>query len=265
MLTLASQLTDTLPVDATGFRPDAMQDASLDDVRRYPLLLGNRSVQAGELFAISGHPGDAHWRLEGDAHAVHRLGDGMSAGRIETAQTIGRHAGAGMRGGELSIGGSAGDWLGAEMRGGAIVVAGDAGARVGGAYHGDKLGMRGGVIHVRGAAGDELGAAMRRGMIIVEGDSGRLAGYGMRAGTILVFGTCGPLAGAGMVRGSIALFGERLDLPPTFRRACRVSPTWLGVMRQQLGVQTAGKIPAEVELYHGDLLTGGRGEILLPP
>lgn len=264
MLTFQLKQETSLPIDATGFLPETCD--SLEKASRFPLWVGNQRVDAADLFTIRGEPADRHWRLEGGGRQIHHLGDGMSAGRITVAGDIGRHAGARMKGGQVVVHGAAGDLLGAEMRGGQITTDGDAGHSVGGAYPGSRLGMRGGAIVVHGRVGDNAGEAMRRGLVVVAGAAGSLAGYRMRAGTILVLGECGPQAGLEMQRGSLGLLGaDRTALPRSFRRACRVAPQVLALLRSHIETITDAslgrRIPHEVDLYNGDLLHGGRGEV----
>jgi formylmethanofuran dehydrogenase subunit C len=139
---------------------------------------------------------------------------------------------------------------------------------VGGAYRGSARGMTGGTILVNGNAGNEIGHAMRRGLIVIGGSAQDLVGMGMLAGSIIVFGKCGVRHGAGMVRGTIALMGEEPYTPlPTFHRACRCTPQILGLIDRTLQAHAFPSPLAlrhqPVELYNGDFLEGGRGELLL--
>jgi formylmethanofuran dehydrogenase subunit C len=109
---------------------------------------------------------------------------------------------------------------------------------------------------------------MRRGLIAVGGLAGDLAGFNMLAGTILFLKGTGIRHGAGMKRGTLAFFGDhRPELLPTFRRACRLQPQILPLVFQQLrrhGFPFPEQlIAAEVDVYNGDLVAGGRGEILI--
>lgn len=263
-LELVYESNETLPVELEGFTPDALRGQSLDEVKRHRAQVGNTTVEVGELFTVSGDAGDLDWRFRGDLSGVHYLGAGMQEGKIEVEGAVGRHAGARMRGGELSVRGAAGDWLGSEMRGGRIEVTGDVGNLVGAAYRGSPRGMRGGAILVRGSAGDEVGHTQRRGWITIAGDCGQLAGYRMKAGTLFVLGRCGKRPGAEMTRGTLGLFGtEPATLLPTFRHACQIAPQFLGLMAGELA-KLGYQAPTTVNLWNGDLLTGGRGEVLLP-
>jgi hypothetical protein len=71
-----------------------------------------------------------------------------------------------------------------------------------------------------------------------------------------------------MTAGTIGLFGDqRPELLPTFRRATTYRPLFLQLVFQQLkALQFAiddGLADAPLDIYHGDFLEGGRGEILL--
>ena len=149
-----------------------------------------------------------------------------------------------------------------------IQVRGSAGHLVGAAYRGSQRGMLGGTIVISGSVGNELGHTMRRGLIAVAGDAGDLIGFNMLAGTILVFGRVGIRHGAGMKRGTIGLLGdERPELLSTFRYACQFQPQAMNLVMRE--VQRFGiTVPKEIQLngyqlFNGDLIEGGRGEILL--
>ena len=72
-----------------------------------------------------------------------------------------------------------------------------------------------------------------------------------------------------MRRGTIGLFGsEPVPLLPSFRHACRCRLEILRLIDRLLQTYEF-PLPTPlgdttVDLYHGDLLEGGRGEILLP-
>jgi formylmethanofuran dehydrogenase subunit C len=164
--------------------------------------------------------------------------------------------------------GDASDWVGGEMHGGLIHVRGKAGHLVGSAYRGSAKGMTKGTILIGGAAGNEIGHSMRRGLIAVGGDIGDLAGLNMLAGSIVLFGNSGIRHGAGMKRGTIAFLGPTAPpLLPTFRRACRYRPEVLQLIYRQLR-RHEFRIPDELftcayDLFNGDFLAGGRGELLI--
>lgn len=266
MLRLRLKQSAKLPIDARAWSPATCPDAR--SAAHHALRVGNQEAPAGDLFTITDEPGAADtWRLEGDLSRFHRLGYAMPAGAITVDGPVGRHCGARLRGGQLTIQGAAGDYLGAGLRSGQIRVHGDAGPNVGGAYPGEKFGMRGGEIVVFGNAGDQAGQAMRRGLLAVLGACGRQAGYRMRAGTLLVMGPAGREVGVQMLRGTIALFGDQApELPPVFRRTCRLQPVACRLLGRQLaelaGPAAIQHFPSTIDLYHGDILRGGRGEVM---
>ena len=72
-----------------------------------------------------------------------------------------------------------------------------------------------------------------------------------------------------MRRGTLAFLGsERPELLPSFCYACRYQPDMLRLLLRRLG-QLGMDIPetlveSEFDLFHGDLIEGGRGEVLMP-
>jgi formylmethanofuran dehydrogenase subunit C len=130
--------------------------------------------------------------------------------------------------------------------------------------------MTGGEILIGGDAGNEIGHTLRRGLIAIGGSCGDAAGFNMLAGTILVFGSSGIRHGAGMKRGTIVLAGEKPPTPlPTFRRACRCQPVALrliaAALRRAAFAADLDRLLVPFELFNGDFLEGGRGELFLRP
>ncbi len=258
----------SIPVELEGLTPSAVRDKALEEIRRMEIFHGKEKLPVGELFEVSGDPADERIEFEGDLSGVHWIGAGMDCGEIRVAGSAGRHVGSEMTGGSILVEGDVSDWLGGQMHRGRIEVLGHAGHAVGAAYRGSPRGMTGGTILVHRPAGNEIGHSMRRGLIAV-GGAADAAGVDMIAGTILVFGPSGIRHGANMRRGTIGLFGHpRPPLLPTFRRACRLRPVFLMAMlrflRQQAYPVPENLADAEWELFHGDLVALGRGEILLP-
>ena len=205
-----------VPLEVDGIVPNVLGGLSLKEIERLEVQHGNERLPLAEAFLATGNASDGRLEFSGDLAGVHRIGAGMTAGRIDVAGTAGRHVGSQMTGGEIHIaGGSAGDWLGAEMHGGSIQVRGDAGNLVGSAYRGSPRGMTGGTIVVVGNVGDECGHTLRRGLIAVGGSCGDFAGINMIAGSVAVFGECGARVGAAMRRGTIAAC-----LAPRHRGCC---------------------------------------------
>ena len=268
-LTLTYTAATNVPVEVEGITPDVLRDKSNAEIEKLPIYHGNREAALGDFFKVVGDASDEQIIFEGDVAGVHWIGAKMKSGRIHVPGNAGRHVGSEMSGGEITIDGHAGDWAGGEMQGGLLRVRGDAGHLVGAAYRGSPRGMTGGTILVHGRAGNEVGLTMRRGLIAVGGGCGDLVAFNMLAGSIFIFGECGIRPGAEMHRGTIGLFGENPPkLLPSFRFACRFRPPMmplLGAELRGLGFPIEDRFAAgEMNLYHGDLVSLGRGEVLLP-
>lgn len=268
-LTLQYTAQTELPVEIEGFTPGFAMGKTPGELAGFLAYHGNERLPLGDLFALSGDPADGQLVFAGDLRGVHWIGAGMASGAIRVEGSAGRHVGSEMTGGCIDVEGDAGDWVGAEMHDGLIRVRGSAGDSIGSAYRGSPRGMTGGTILIDGDVGDEVGHSMRRGFIAVGGSAGDHVAVNMLAGSILVFGPCGIRPGAGMRRGTIALLGE--DPPglllPTFRRGCRFRPDFLKLyLRSLRGHGFAfdhALLDVELTLHHGDLLTIGKGEILV--
>lgn len=267
-LTLRWKAATSLPVEADGFRPEALARLDVAEISQLPVPLGNSTVPLGDLFSIEGEAGDGHLVVEGDLRCVSRLGQGMGSGQIEVRGDVGPHLGAGMLGGRIDVHGSAGDWAGAEMRGGLLHVRGRAGDWLGAAYPGSRVGMRDGLILVDASAGDHVGVAMRRGLVAVGGRMGDGVGRGMIAGSIFGFGGVGRGLGLGMKRGTIALFGSaRPELLSTFapsghHRAPFVALYLKTLQAEHFAMAFVGMRDTFAR-WNGDLAEGGQGEVLV--
>ncbi|WP_425614701.1 formylmethanofuran dehydrogenase subunit C [Anatilimnocola sp. NA78] len=258
----------SVPLEVAGITPDLLRAKSLAQIEQLEVLHGNRKQPLAEFFHVKGTADDEHHHWSGDLAGIHWLGAKMKSGRIEVNGNIGRHLGSELRGGQIHVQGNASDWLGAEMHGGLIHVRGHAAESVGAAYRGSAKGMTKGTIIVSGNAGHEIGHSMRRGLIYVAGNIGDMAGLSMLAGTILVGGLAGIRHGAGMRRGTIAFLQPQPSaLLPTFRQGCRFQPGFFRLIAQHLRQAQARfseeSLSAPYDLFHGDLLSGGRGEILV--
>ena len=257
-----------VPLEVEGLTPDWACDKSLAEIERFEIFDGNRKIHLAEMFRVAGDASDKHWEIEGNLTGVHWIGAHMQSGQIQIHGPAGRHIGSDLSGGEIHVHGNAGGWVGAEMRGGLIHVHGNAGHLVGAAYRGSTKGMTGGTILVDGNAGSEVALTMRRGMIAIGGSAGDVIGFNMIAGTVLVFGECGIRAGSGMRRGTIGLFGPKPPpMLPTFRFATTMKLPIVNVLlrdirNKQFPVDPA-MFDADFDIYHGDLVEVGRGEVLM--
>jgi formylmethanofuran dehydrogenase subunit C len=267
VLRLQYQPISHVPLEVEGVLPETTRELSLDGIRRLNVFLGNRTISLGEAFQVSGDPSDEQMDWEGDLSGVHWIGAKMTRGLMRVHGNAGRHVGSEMRGGTILVHGNAGDWVGAEMHGGTIHIYGHAAHLVGAAYRGSRRGMTEGVILVEGNVGNEVGHSMRRGLIAAAGTAGDLVGFNMLAGTILIFGPTGIRHGAGMRRGTLGLLSDQPPpLLPSFRFGCVFQPLMLSILEHHL---RGWKFPlpeplagGDYHLYHGDFVTGGRGEIL---
>jgi len=256
-------------IDLGGVVPERVSGLGLSDVASLPVAADGRPSRLGDLFAVSGDTTDPTIECRGDFTRVHFVAAGMRSGVMRVSGSVGRHAGEGMSGGRLEVGGDAGDWLAAQITGGQVVVAGNAGHNVAAALPGERFGGRGGVVMVGGSAGDLAAARLRRGVVAVAGGCGAGAAFEMRAGTLAVAGRLGPQPGLGMRRGSLLCLTDRPPPTATFRRGAAWRPTFLPLLLQWL--RQSGFGPADAALavptwrqWHGDALTGGRGELLHP-
>jgi formylmethanofuran dehydrogenase subunit C len=267
MLRLELKQKSSVPLEVEGLTPDVVKAMSLAEIEKFPIFQGNRKIPLGEFFQVTGDASDETFEWHGDLTGVHWIGTKMQSGRMQIHGSCGRHLGSEMRGGEIHVAGDAGDWVGGEMHGGLIHVRGRAGHLIGAAYRGSAIGMTKGTILIGGDAGNEIGHTLRRGLIAIGGNCGDLAGFNMLAGTILLFGETGIRHGAGMRRGTIGFFGPAPQILPTFRKACRYTPDTLRLLAQELRRLDFPKweqlMGLSVDLYNGDLIEGGRGELLV--
>jgi formylmethanofuran dehydrogenase subunit C len=267
-LQLEYQGNAEVPLEVEGILPENLRERSLGDIEQAELFHGNESRKLGEFFRVSGDLSNNRMVWSGDLAGVHWIGAKMTEGHLIVEGTAGRHVGSEMQGGRIEVEGDVGDWAGGEMCGGSIHVRGNAGHLVGAAYRGSARGVTGGTILVDGKAGNEIGHSMRRGFIAIGGDVGDLVGFNMLAGSIFVGGRAGIRHGAAMRRGTIGFFGSPSPpLLPSFRRACRFQGAVLRLVAatlQRHGMAAlAEQMDTAVELYNGDLIEGGRGELMI--
>jgi len=269
---LRTRVTGSLPIDVRAVRTDLFHDPSLVRLGRQKILHGNRAVECGELFEISRSDDSADIVWQGDLSSVHYIGYKMKQIVMRIEGNAGRHVGSQMTSGEIIVDGDAGDYLGLQMYGGVIRVKGNAGDLVGGCYPGSKSGMNRGTILINGNVGNGVGVGMRRGLIAVAGNVGSGTGWNMLAGTIVVFGSCEESVGQNMKRGTIILAGDqpsfcRHRCPPNFRYAGTYQPAVLPLISRWLK-KLESSFPDRLlrlrlfDVFAGDLLKGGRGEVM---
>lgn len=268
-LALYQQVETNIPIDVAGITPDQLSGKSVAEVEKLPIWHGRRRVELAELFRVSVSSGAPDGiKFEGKLDAVDSIGAGMKSGSIWIESDAGCRVGCQMAGGEIIARGNVSDFLGVEMTAGTIRVGKNAGDSVGGSLPGSKTGMNRGSILVNGNVGKGLGRGMRRGTIVIGGHADKLVGWNMRAGTIVVFGQCGPNAGAEMVRGSIVMVGgSNHALLPTFTSGGKFPLPVMSMIAKWLRDQPfecqEELLESSFEMFHGDWLKGGRGEVFI--
>ena len=222
-------------------------------------------------FACTGTRGDERLTVEGDLNHVHGLGREMSRGHLLIRGNAGPQLGAEMTGGAIEVDGSAGDWAGAEMRGGLITIRGNTGSFLGAAYPGSRLGMRDGVILVEGSAGDDAGLQMRRGLIAIRGSAGGGLGRSHDRGHGDRPGSGGQAHRSGDETGDAGVaITARASRGALAAHLCPSRPVSLAVPDALLpAARGVGFLGASrryslacLDRYNGDMVVGGRGEIL---
>ena len=128
--------------------------------------------------------------------------------------------------------------------------------------------MTGGTILIDGDAGNEIGHTMRSGLIAIGGAAGDMLAFNIIAGTVLVLGQCCIRPGAGMRRGTLGLLGPNPpELLPSFRYGSTFQPLVMRMLLRNLRSKgftiDDSLLAAYLDLYHGDLVALGKGEILL--
>ena len=267
-LSLTYKAETSIPVEIEGLTPTWASDKTLAEIGQLEIFHGNQKLPLAEMFELEGNASDLKFDFHGNLAGVHWIGAHMTEGEIQIHGPAGRHLGSEMSGGSITVHGDALGWVGAEMHGGLIHVHGNAGHLVGAAYRGSTKGMTGGTILIDGDVGNEVGLTMRRGMIAVGGRAGDMLGFNMIAGTVLVFGECGIRPGAGMRRGTLGLLGPNPPgMLPSFRYACTTQPQVMPMMLRELNNQgfsiDENLFQASYDIYNGDLVALGRGEIIL--
>jgi formylmethanofuran dehydrogenase subunit C len=264
ILTLKLKAAPDQRIDLAGVTPAKLAAMSQGDIENIAIGTSRRAVKLGDLFSLSGTPGDT-LVIEGGAGRLDGIGAELDAGAIIVEGEAGAYAGRRMRGGTLDIRGAAGPFLASGLRGG-LVLAKSAGDLVGAPRVGERFGMMGGTVVVAGDVGERAGDRMRRGAIIAKGRFGPSAGSRMMGGTLWTETGFGAMPGPLMRRGT--LIGPSVErLLPTFADAGMHD---LNVLRlisryfsELLGAQAPAPLPHKVRRISGDLATIGKGEILL--
>ncbi|MGA2551198.1 MAG: formylmethanofuran dehydrogenase subunit C [Burkholderiaceae bacterium] len=255
------------PLDLSCLVPDHLASLSLEQIRALPLRSGNSLLRTGELFSVSGTPGEEIILPTGSRNILF-VGAFMTRGVLHVEGNVGSYAGCGMRGGTLRVRGQAGDFAASGMTGGLLIIEKDCGDFLAAARPGDAHGMGGGTAIVLGSAGARIAHRMRRGQVLVGGNAGVYCAARMLAGTVMVLGSCAAHLGFAMQRGTLILSSTPL-VSESFADCGLNEFTFLRLMARDFasrGVDLAAFSPRSFRArrWVGDFRTGGAGEILLP-
>ncbi|HWQ48647.1 MAG TPA: formylmethanofuran dehydrogenase subunit C [Methanosarcina sp.] len=209
-----------IKLEADVITPDSFAGKSKQEIGNLAVWQGPKTYPLSEFFEVIGNGGSSAAetliRIKGEAMRIKRIGEGMSAGKIEIEGSAGMHVGTGMKGGEIVVCGNADSWAGMEMTGGLLHIKGNAGDHVGCAYRGKWHGMKGGRIVIEGSARHQLGGGMDGGEIIVEGNVESFCGIRQNGGLIFVKGNALRAVGAEMAGGTIVIGGKIERFSPGF-------------------------------------------------
>ncbi|MDQ1251436.1 MAG: formylmethanofuran dehydrogenase subunit [Euryarchaeota archaeon] len=209
-----------IKLEADVITPDSFAGKNAVEIGNSPVWQGPKTYPLSEFFEVIGNGGscaaETLIRIKGDAIRVKRIGEGMTAGKIEIEGSAGMHVGTGMKGGEIIVFGDADSWAGMEMTGGLLHIKGNAGDHVGCAYRGKWHGMKGGRIVIEGSARHQLGGGMDGGEILVEGNVEGFCGIRQNGGFIVIKGRALRGVGAEMAGGTIVIGGKIERFSPGF-------------------------------------------------
>lgn len=263
-LRIESTVQSRSRIDVRGVCRAAFAGLSRRDFERTTIHVGATTCALAEMFRVTGSADDRLVEWHGELSRVDYLGYRLESGEVRVESAAGDFLGSQMTGGLVLVRGQAGCFVGQGMRGGQITVFGQVGDYAGGASAVSAYGMAGGKVLVHGRAGANAGYRMRRGLLAVTEGAGDFAARQMLAGTIFLGAGCGRLPGAGMKRGTLLLPGTCLDrLPATFVRACQLRPVAIQLVMGSLrrsGFPCPERLD-DCEMYLGDQLEGGRGEV----
>ncbi|MEM8844547.1 MAG: formylmethanofuran dehydrogenase subunit C [Pseudomonadota bacterium] len=242
------------------------QSPSIAKIKKAPFLLGNKKVQIGDVFKISGQKLAKDIVLENANNKMDYVGHNLTY-NLTVEGDCGHYAGAQLAGGKLVINGSSLDYIGANMKKGFIEIKGDAGDYLGSAMTGEKKGMSGGTVLVHGDSGNFTGDLMRRGIVMVAGNIGDYCASRMIAGTITNLGSIGKDVGRNMRRGTLLLPHKPQDVTG-FRDCGRHNLGYLTLLLHELrrfesAFQSLHPMRRRVQRYQGDISVDGQGEMLI--
>lgn len=264
-LSFSLRAAPTQALDLSALVPSKLAGLPLGDIERLSLGDNPNGPLIGDVFAVSGTPGEAI-AISGGSPFLDYVGAGLDGGSITVEGPVGAYAARGMKSGKITIGGDAGAYLASIATGGVVHVKGSAGDFLGGTRPGDRFGMLGGTVLVDGSVGTRAGERMRRGVVVAKGKFGTAAGSRMVGGTLWTESGFGARPGPLLRRGT--LIGPSVDeVLPTFADCGRIDPVILRILSryiaETLGPLAPKPLPPMVRKLAGDRATIGKGEILL--
>tara|TARA_R110002096_G_scaffold376037_2_gene569804 strand:+ start:68 stop:892 length:825 start_codon:yes stop_codon:yes gene_type:complete len=249
---------------------DAITNAyTADQASKITIPVGNKSIEVGELFKLSGNFSNNAIELKDSTAKLDYIGCALPEGtHLTVTGDCGHYLGAQLAGGKITITGDTKDYAGCSMRKGLIEIKGNCTNYLGSAFHGQKKGMSGGTILVHGNTGNFTGDLMRRGIIMVTGNIGDYCGSRMIAGTITNLGKMGKQPGMGMRRGTLLLPELPEDMPASHTYCGRHNLGYLTLLLHELRTydsefKSLHSMRRRVQKYMGDTSVGGLGEILI--
>ncbi len=240
-----------------------------DQAKKLTLPVGNKMIEVGELFDISGNFNNGTALLDGCTSKCDYVGYSLPEdNHLTVTGDCGHYLGAQLAGGKVTLTGNTEDYAACSMQQGMIEIKGNSADYLGGAFPGQKKGMSGGTILVHGNTGNFAGDLMRRGIMMVTGDIGDYCGSRMIAGTITNFGKVGKQVGMGMRRGTLLLAELPEDMASTFTNCGRHNLGYLTLLLHEMRThdsefKSLHSMRRRVQKYMGDTSVGGLGEILI--
>ena len=118
-ITLRPKELPTVPLEVE-ISPDKVAGKSIDDVKKFPILKGNREKELGEYFEVTGttaeNAADIKIIIDGNVDSVKYIGKEMTAGEILIKGSTGMHTGDDMKGGKITIEGDCADFCAFDRR-----------------------------------------------------------------------------------------------------------------------------------------------------
>jgi len=267
-ITLALRSAPAFAVDLSPLCAVAAKATDAAHIADMRLGYGNRHIRLGELFDVYGTD-TSHIHIRNSCAALHGIGAGLAAGRIDVDGDVGDYLGLGQRGGHIIVNGNVGNFAACGLRQGRIDIHGNCGDYAGGPRIGELQGMRGGILCIHGNAGDRVGERLRRGLIVVSGSAGAYGGARMIAGTVLIMGPVGPYVGHAMRRGTLILAQPPDPLPAAWADCGTHDFVFLRLFwpaLREIDADIARALPftSRSRRYCGDLSCNGKAEILVP-